>query len=567
MAPPRDALVRRAPLAAAAVIAALLLLPATGRAATVSAVLVPGSANSETLAYLAAPGEKNDVAISVAEVSETGVVVTVSDSGAAIEPGAGCVGGGAPGTPASCQMETPRSGRVEACGHDCFRTTPGTEWVATLRIELGDEDDALHGIGGKWGSKFQGGALGQSAQPFRFIVGGGAGADTIKTGAGDDTIDAGADADQVDSGNGDDAIDAGPGPDHVESGAGNDKIESPAPDGDDIYEMGSSESFEEDLVTYEGRSGPISLDSFEVTTAGETDELFGVERITAGAGADQLHPGSGFNVVSGSGGDDVIDGSADLLNGRYYRLVLDGGAGSDRLYGGEGGDTLWGREGDDVAVGRAGNDLIELGQGDDQAQGGPGDDTLKGDIGDDVLEGESGEDRLVGQAGSDRLRGGEDGDELYASRAPQPLSRGIIGPVDTASDDVDCEEGEDFASVNPWDRVAACERVRIVRAVDIRRPHRVGHGNRWLLPLGVSGAGTVTLSGAGVEGASREVRQSRPGGKWSRVFALRLRLTRPALLRLGRLGSLQVHLTVSFLPPEGVERTAERTVKLVDRRD
>jgi Ca2+-binding RTX toxin-like protein len=330
--------------------------------------------------------------------------------------------------------------------------------------------------------------------------------------------------------------------------------------------MGSSESFEEDLVTYEGRSGPISLESFEVTTTGETDKLLGVERITGGAGADQLHPGPGFGVVSGSGGNDVIDGSADLPNERHYRLVLDGGAGSDRLYGGEGGDTLWGREGDDVAVGRAGNDLIELGPGNDQAQGGPGDDTLNGDIGDDVLEGESGEDRLVGQAGSDRLRGGDDGDELYASRAPQPLSRGITGPVDTASDDVDCEDGEDFASFNPWDSVASCERVWIVRAVDIRRPHRVGHENRWLLPVGVSGAGTVTLSGSVVEGASREVRHSRLGGRWSRIFALRLRLTRSGLLRLRRLGSLQVRLTVGFLPPEGIERTAERTVKLVDRR-
>ena len=159
-------------------------------------------------------------------------------------------------------METPRSGQVEACGHDCFRTVPGTEWVATLRIELGNEDDALHGIGigGQWGGKFQPGVLGQTTQPFRFIVGGGIGADTIQTGAGDDTIDSGPGEDRSTPPK-ERTRSMGTGADHVESGAGNDKIESPASDGNDVYEMGSSESFEEDLVTYEGRSGPISLES------------------------------------------------------------------------------------------------------------------------------------------------------------------------------------------------------------------------------------------------------------------------------------------------------------------
>ena len=194
---------------------------------------------------------------------------------------------------------------------------------------------------------------------------------------------------------------------------------------------------------------------------------------------------------------------------------MDGGAGSDRLYGGEGGDTLWAREGDDVAVGRAGNDPIEL-AGNNQAQGGPGDDTLNGDIGDDVLEGESGEDRLVGQAGSDRLRGGDDGDELYASRAPQPLSRGITGPVDTASDDVDCEDGEDFASFNPWDSVASCERVWIVRAVDIRRPHRSATGTGGCFRSGSPGAGAGHALGVRRRGGVERGRHSRLGGRWSR---------------------------------------------------
>lgn len=73
--------------------------------------------------------------------------------------------------------------------------------------------------------------------------------------------------------------------------------------------------------------------------------------------------------VTGTSGQDVIDGSAD----------------PDEIYGLEGDDRLYGHGGDDSLFGDDGDDMLAGGEGDDLLDGGAGDDTLWGASGADTI--------------------------------------------------------------------------------------------------------------------------------------------------------------------------------------
>jgi Ca2+-binding RTX toxin-like protein len=161
---------------------------------------------------------------------------------------------------------------------------------------------------------------------------------------------------------------------------------------------------------------------------------------------DPSKPVNGFNVISLSAGDDVInlntptnppftdlqpgiksDGTADFANARWV-LALDGndqfvgtanndvpiagnagndtftmGAGADVALGGKGSDKLNGEDGDDILNGNNDNDRIDGGAGNDTLNGGQGDDVLLGQLGNDILSGDRGRDFLTGGAGADRF--------------------------------------------------------------------------------------------------------------------------------------------------------------------
>ncbi|WP_395673846.1 hypothetical protein [Inquilinus sp.] len=89
-------------------------------------------------------------------------------------------------------------------------------------------------------------------------------------------------------------------------------------------------------------------------------------------------------LVNGLGGDDRID--ARLLP-QSMILVLDGGAGNDRLIGSAGADLLLGGAGNDIVVGARGDDTAFLGAGDDTFFWAPGEgsDTVEGGAGTDDL--------------------------------------------------------------------------------------------------------------------------------------------------------------------------------------
>ena len=88
------------------------------------------------------------------------------------------------------------------------------------------------------------------------------------------------------------------------------------------------------------------------------------------------------------------------------RLLVDGGAGNDKLTGGAGNNTLIGGDDNDVLTDGNGNDQLNGGKGNDTLTGGNGNDTLHGDEGKDVLNGGAGTDILVGGGDDDTITGG-----------------------------------------------------------------------------------------------------------------------------------------------------------------
>ncbi|KAA0272731.1 MAG: glucose dehydrogenase [Acidobacteria bacterium] len=93
---------------------------------------------------------------------------------------------------------------------------------------------------------------------------------------------------------------------------------------------------------------------------------------------------------------------------------------------------------------------------DDVLSGGPGPQSIRGHGGDDRLRGGGGGDCAIGNLGDDRLDGGADGDVLRGGRG-RDVVRSLDGEVDTVS----CGRDRDRARVDRFDRLAACEKVRV----------------------------------------------------------------------------------------------------------
>ncbi|HUQ08696.1 MAG TPA: hypothetical protein VM146_00170 [Steroidobacteraceae bacterium] len=91
-------------------------------------------------------------------------------------------------------------------------------------------------------------------------------------------------------------------------------------------------------------------------------------------------------TINGGAGDDTFDASGNIAP--LAHVVLDGGAGNDRILGTNGNDVLIGGEGNDFIDGQQGADTALMGAGDDIFQWDPGD-------GSDVVEGGDGKDAML----------------------------------------------------------------------------------------------------------------------------------------------------------------------------
>ena len=128
-------------------------------------------------------------------------------------------------------------------------------------------------------------------------------------------------------------------------------------------------------------NGGSSADTLHVAANGASALVTGLAATVEARGDTGDHL-----VVSGNGGNDVIDATGNLA--AITQLTLDGGAGNDRILGGNGADLLLGGSGNDFVDGNQGNDTALLGSGDDVFQWDPGD-------GSDVIDGGSGFDTHV----------------------------------------------------------------------------------------------------------------------------------------------------------------------------
>jgi hypothetical protein len=299
------------------------------------------AATRAVLRFTAGGGETNRVKIEIAARHERMLDLQVVDRGAPLRVGAGCAGGGAPGSPAHCAIREPRHVEGEPCAPKyCVIPIPGTGAVDSMEIVLGDRDDVFHA----------GHLTGILDHAFKMSVRAASGDDWIKTGGGDDTIEPGSGFDRVHSEWGQDHIDA-----------------TRFPDGPDVYDLGDDvynpSRYGADEVDYSRRSTPVRWNGFRGVVEGEGDKLNGVENVVGGSGDDFLRGDEAENFIRGGPGDDVI-------LGEYNYDEIFGGSGADTLYGGLHPDVLVGAAGNDRAYGGPDVDAIKLGDGGDRAVGG-----------------------------------------------------------------------------------------------------------------------------------------------------------------------------------------------------
>lgn len=302
---------------------------------------------------------------------------------------------------------------------------------------------------------------------------GGAGADTIDGGDGVDTLygDDGEDAlyggsgrDTVYGGTGNDQLYGGANADALYGNAGNDTLFGGGDDGtgDDVLYGGA----DFDFVSYSGVAAGVTVSlATGVASGGDgNQDIFEIEGVIGGSGADTITGSDEANYLDGAAGADSISGGvgndtlyggadADTLLGGVDNDILFGGSGADSLDGGSGADTLAGGAGADTLTGGVGIDtadysasgtavnvnindgLTETGgdaQGDaltgiENLVGSAGNDTLTGDNTANQIIGGDGADNITGNLGSDSIVGGSGNDTINAG--PDTIGGGAPAPV------------------------------------------------------------------------------------------------------------------------------------------
>lgn len=188
--------------------------------------------------------------------------------------------------------------------------------------------------------------------------------------------------------------------------------------------------------------------------------------VDAGAGNDRIAAGGGAARINGGEGDDHISGSPE-------GDTIDAGRGNDTVSGLGGNDTIQGGWGDDELHGNAGNDVIV---------GDPGDweridsiptpypdappTEIDGEIievmaaivephpGNDVITGDEGNDRLHGMLGDDKISGGEGFDGIQGGTGNDAIDGGDEPYIVYISPDVDPQLNNEILPGPVGDRIA-----------------------------------------------------------------------------------------------------------------
>jgi Ca2+-binding RTX toxin-like protein len=372
-------------LACAALLAAALLAgnPSASDAATANVI------GGGFLIYAAAMGESNDVSLSL-----VGTTYAITDTGATIEPGTGCV-------------------RVTLQQVSC-RQPDGDDSLLHFEIFVRDGNDRVTVITAPAGNSMMNKLVGED------------GDDTLVGGPGNDQLLGLEGADSLSAGGGDDQMNGGPGPDALGGGGGR------------------------DLARYSDRAAAVTVTIDGTADDGNVEDGPPFARDNVATDVEDIQGGVGDDTLSGNGG-------ANRLYGFAGSDMLDGGPGDDVLLGDQTlpDEGFPGPIGADTMIGGSGIDLVDYGDhgpvtvdldgvADD---GGPGEgdnagtdvenivgsaeaDVLSGNDAANVLKGGGGDDELSGFAGDDVLDGGP-GVICFPSCTDADVLRGGTG-FDTA---------------------------------------------------------------------------------------------------------------------------------------
>jgi Ca2+-binding RTX toxin-like protein len=412
--------------------AATVLALTAGVAATLPSAAPAATAGffNNTLIFTAAPGETNNVLVS----GSGGNTYTITDTGAAITPGASCVA-------------------VNANQVSCTSIN-----IVSIRVTLANGNDEV---------RFDGSVDLPSTGSESAIADGGEGNDTL-TGApnernqlfGDDFLSATPGDDVLTGGARGDSFFPGGGTDRASGGAGEDMFSTDEQDGPDVYSGGpdvdtfSASGFRPQGISVDGQAN----DGVGCPGAGCEGDNVGadIENVFSGQGDDVVTGSPASNVILTSSGDDRIlaGGGADVAVAGDGQDQLDGGAGPDRLFPEDGEDRASGAAGDDtlfsvttddepdVLIGGRGTDVVDYSEASGPVRvdldGRPDDgvesenDNVRADIEDaigtrfaDVLVGSRGANELSGGDGDDRVFGGAGSDGLLGERGDDLL---VLGP-------------------------------------------------------------------------------------------------------------------------------------------
>ena len=294
---------------AVALVGLIIAAPASAAEAWVS---------GETLFYMAGPGETNDV-----EITEGSGGTTIADSGATIDPGAGCTALSA--NEVTCAEGSPRvwlrdgndTGAVVA-GHAVVLGGPGDDELslcAACSGSLYGSDGNDHLVSGD----------------IRSILDGGAGDDVLEGGNGPQWLGGGTGNDLITAGPGIDSIAPGPGTDGVDGGTNRDTL---------LYSRSRARVVVDLKNGYALGEGTDQFDSIESIVGSRFgDDLRGdrmVNRIVGGDGADVIRGRSDFDFLFAGDGADIVyslDGRPDEVSGGpgFDRAHVDGGRFPDRV--------------------------------------------------------------------------------------------------------------------------------------------------------------------------------------------------------------------------------------------
>ncbi|MDA0239288.1 MAG: FecR domain-containing protein [Proteobacteria bacterium] len=259
------------------------------------------------------------------------------------------------------------------------------------------------------------------------------GADSLSGGSGDDIIDGLAGDDSILGLAGNDTLTGGDGNDVVDGGTGNDFLVAGTGNGDDTYVGG--DGIDTASFTSTTMGVVVNLANTNNAATGSetgTDDLFSIERVYGGSGADILSGYTGNDTLMGFGGNDTLSGGDgnDMLTGGAGDDIVSGDAGDDTLIAatGAGNDSYDGGTGTDTAVfsSATATVTVNLSMGSatgteigtdtltaiENVIGGSGDDMVTGDSNANQLTGGAGNDSFVGSGGLDSYIGGAGSDTV-----------------------------------------------------------------------------------------------------------------------------------------------------------